>query len=241
MSRDNVNWLTRHTWRVIADIEDPLPTKVEARELRDTFDDKCGLCGVPVPRNNRKQLLFADPAGPRAIGNRLLVCELCRRSRRAGESWQALLKRCCEGDAAAYATRAAWIEDWQITYPLPPPMVSPTITAIHARVENALLEIAKACRELRTECRALRSRSLPGLAPAAPDPHSPVGGPLSGGKEGQMDAPPAATTAPPRPESGRARLVEAMDRLRRATPPASSLSAQAGAPIAPTEAKNGGE
>lgn len=173
-TRDTIKVVAHHAWRTVADIEDPPPTKKEAKALRSTFNDRCGFCGCYVPRNRRERLELADPAGPHAIGNRILTCEACHGSRSAGEGWHALMARRCDGDAAAYATRAARIEAWQHLHPLPPPMVSPEIAAIHVRVEEALLTIAVACRDLRAECHTLRRRGPwgPRSTAAASDPGS---------------------------------------------------------------------
>ena len=148
-SRDTMRTLKQHAWRIVADIEDPPPTKKEARALRDFFFDECVFCGSAVRRRSTDCLALIDPAGAHGVGNRVLACVACRGDRQPNEAWRSLLARRSGDDAAAQARRAIRIELWMRLHPLPPPMVGPEVAAIHARVEAALLALAAACNDLR--------------------------------------------------------------------------------------------
>ena len=156
-TNDSVRKVTDHMGQGVGEILDPDPTKNERLDARRFQDGHCPICGVHFAHDPRQAHWdYIEQDGPRALGNRLLVCPSCHRKRRDNENWRTFLQRRCGDNVAAYNERAARIEEWMRLHPLPPPPESPAITAILARLDKIKLAYAIACRDLQAAVRAVR-------------------------------------------------------------------------------------
>jgi hypothetical protein len=138
-TRDTSAQVVHRMRQVIRAVLDPEPGKEQSRALWAHFEAACAACGRQLVRRTRwGRLALADPAGPRAIGNRLLLCEPCQNARARGEDWRSFLQRRCGDDHAACAARTAQVERWLHAHPARPMPASPEISACLAQLEATI-------------------------------------------------------------------------------------------------------
>ncbi len=82
--------------KALLEIIDPPPTKIQKKNLRSFFENKCAFCGTYIDPDGRKEhidhLIPSSQGGSNHISNRVLACSICNGDEKLDQNWEKFLE-----------------------------------------------------------------------------------------------------------------------------------------------------